>query len=362
MRISIEHPTEGQLQAFLDGEVREPLRRELERHLVICAACDGLFGTLAVSLAVTEDVLGTLDDPGPPLDLDRVIRLARNKSIGRTCLTAAAGVLLAVTVTGTMLLSHGRCSTRSYGGYSSIIVEEEAMLAGQYQPIIGAVTAAAALILNACDSTGPRATQPVAINLAAHSASLGGNAAAGPLQITGLRLVVGQTALGNGDQFGCVDCQDSGPESATVDAPQLLMVPVDGTPVSVRTEQVGAGQYAQVEVDVVAPDAAIRAANPSWTAGATIEVSGSYNGVTFTLPIAVEGSFRETLTPSVAVQAGGLSGPIQVTITLPVASWFTSNGAALDPADPAQRAQIEANARASFQALESASAGEGREN
>lgn len=236
------------------------------------------------------------------------------------------------------------------------------MLAGQYQPIIGAVTTAAALVLGACDSAGPRVTQPVAIRLAAHSASLGGNATAGPLDITGLRLVVGQTALGSGDQFGCVDCQDSGPEGETVDAPQLLVVPVDGTPVSVRTESVGAGQYAQVEIEVVAPDAAIRAANPSWPAGATIEVTGRYNGVAFTLPIAIEGSFRETLAPPVDVPAGGPAAPIQVTITLPVASWFTSNGTALDPADPAQRAQIEANARASFQALESASSGGEREN
>jgi hypothetical protein len=256
-------------------------------------------------------------------------------------------------------MSHALYAARSYGGYSTFVFKEEAMLAGQYQPMIGAVTAAAALALGACNSTGPRATQPVAVNVAAHAASQG-SVTAGPLEITGLRLVVGQTALGSGDQFGCVDCQDSGPESETADAPQLLVVPVDGTPVSVRTEQVGAGQYAQVEIDVVSPDAAIRAANPGWPAGATIEVTGRYNGVDFTLPISVEGSFRETLAPPVDVPAGASSGSIQVTITLPVASWFTSNGAALDPANTAQRAQIEANARASFQALETETAG--REN
>jgi len=80
--------------------------------------------------------------------------------------------------------------------------------------------------------------------------------------------------------------------------------------------------------------------------------------VAFTLPIAVAGSFRETLTPPVDVPAGRASGPIQVTITLPVASWFTSNGTALDPANPTQRAQIEANARASIQPLEAASRGQ----
>jgi hypothetical protein len=215
-----------------------------------------------------------------------------------------------------------------------------------------------ALAIGACNSTGPRPTQPVNIKVTAHSASLGGgaSAAAGPVEITGLRLVVGQTSLGSGDQFGCVDCQDSGPENGGgADAPLLLNVPVDGTPVSVRTEKVGAGQYSAVEIEVVSPDAALRAGTPSWPAGATIEVTGRYNGVAFTLPIAIEGAFRETLAPPVDVPAGGLAGPINVTITLPVAAWFTSNGTALDPADPAQRAQIEANARASFQALESES-------
>jgi hypothetical protein len=41
-----------------------------------------------------------------------------------------------------------------------------------------------------------------------------------------------------------------------------------------------------------------------------------------------------------------------VRVTLPVASWFVSNGATLDPTVAANRAQIEANARAPFQATE----------
>ena len=38
-----------------------------------------------------------------------------------------------------------------------------------------------------------------------------------------------------------------------------------------------------------------------------------------------------------------------VVVTLPVGSWFTANGADLDPNDPAQRAQIEQNARLSLE-------------
>ena len=233
------------------------------------------------------------------------------------------------------------------------------MLRRPYHLTIGLVTAVGALAVSACNSTGPRVTRPVNVKVAASSASaIAGGAAAGPIEITGLRLVVGQTSLGSGDQFGCVDCQDSGPENAHAqdaqDAPVLLDVPVDGTPVSVRTEQVGPGQYAAVEIEVASPNAPILAANPSWPAGATIEVTGRYNGVAFTLPLSMEGAFRETLSPPVDVPAGGVS-TISVTITLPVATWFTSNGTALDPANAAQRAQIEANARVSFQPLESES-------
>jgi hypothetical protein len=48
------------------------------------------------------------------------------------------------------------------------------------------------------------------------------------------------------------------------------------------------------------------------------------------------------------VPAAGLPAPINVTITLPVASWFAGNGTPLDPADAAARAQIASNARASI--------------
>ena len=60
MRAWIVHPTEGELQALLDGEVREPLRGGLERHLVICETCTDRFTALAVSLSVTEYALDAL--------------------------------------------------------------------------------------------------------------------------------------------------------------------------------------------------------------------------------------------------------------------------------------------------------------
>jgi hypothetical protein len=195
------------------------------------------------------------------------------------------------------------------------------------------------LALGACDAAGPRAVHPVDIRVAARTTSGPGVAAstAGPLEITGLSMVVGQAALGSGDQFGCIDCQDNGSETAP--APVTIAVPVDGSPVSIAVERVAAGRYSAVEIEVVLP---------------SIVISGRFNGVAFTLPLSIEGSLRETLSPPVDVPASGLSGPVPVTITLPVAAWFTSGGRDLDPANPADRALIESNARASFQAPESA--------
>jgi hypothetical protein len=170
--------------------------------------------------------------------------------------------------------------------------------------------------------------------------------------------VIGQAALGNGDQFGCVDCE--GDQEDANPAPAVVTVPVDGSPVSVAAERVASGHYSSVEIELVTPSAALLAATPGWTADGTIEVRGRYNGVDFTLSLSIPGQFRETLSPAIDVPAGGLPGPINVTITLPVASWFSSNGTALDPSDAAARAQIAANARASI-TFESETGKEGAE-
>jgi hypothetical protein len=173
--------------------------------------------------------------------------------------------------------------------------------------------------------------------------------------VTSFRLVVGPAALGSGDQFGCVDCQG---EDSGSDQPQLISVPTDGTPVSIATEQVSAGVYSAAEIELRTPDAGVTAAAPGWPAGATVEIAGTFNSVAFTLPLTLLGEFRETLNPPVEVGASAAPAPVSVTITLPVRDWFVSNGVALDPSDPAQRAQIENNARLSVHPPEGGQTGE----
>lgn len=162
-------------------------------------------------------------------------------------------------------------------------------------------------------------------------------------------------APGSGEEFGCKDCQNNDAGGEREATPTVVELTMDGAPVSVVVEQVNEGRYSEAEISVMPPSAA----NSGWTPGTTIEITGTANGRAFVLPLSITGSFRETLTPPVSVTASGTPTALPVTITLPVAAWFQSNGVALDPADAAQRAQIEANARAAFQPLESSEGSRG---
>jgi hypothetical protein len=130
--------------------------------------------------------------------------------------------------------------------------------------------------------------------------------------------------------------------------PVLVDVPLDGKTVDLTTEQMQAGSYGSVEIGVAPPTSAVLAQNPNWPAEATMEVAGTFNGVAFTLSLPITGSFVEQLATPVVVGTGGSAATVQVSITLPVSSWFNSPTGPLNSADPAQRATIEANARRSF--------------
>lgn len=244
---------------------------------------------------------------------------------------------------------------------SSMISARAFRLASPSFPPAGrALTALGVLgLLAACNagsSTAPRASAPVQFSLAARTSSA--SATAGAATITGLRLAVGELSLGNGSQYGCQDCQDNsvdGPEGTeTHNASQIVTVPLNGGPVQLATEAVQPGRYAQAQIELTP-----RATTAGWTPGATIEIAGTYAGTPFTLALPVAGTFNQTLAPPVDVTTASAGSPVSVTITLPVSAWFTGpNGVALDPTNPAARAQIEANVRATLQAGE---AGEGAE-
>jgi hypothetical protein len=224
--------------------------------------------------------------------------------------------------------------------------------------LVAAAVATAALAAAACSSptTTPKATHPVGFQIAAKTPVASATSGAA-LQITSFKIVAGGASLGNGDQFGCVDCQggaggtDASGGSTTSTASKLVTVPLNGGATDFATEDVSVGTYSSAEISVVSPSSSTTGLDASWPSGATMQISGTYNGTTFTLPLTITGSFREALSPPVTV-AGTAPAAIPVRVTLPVASWFVSNGATLDPTVAANRAQIEANARAPFQATE----------
>lgn len=62
-RARIGHPDEGQWQAWLDGELPLPERRELDRHWAECAACRALVADLEAAWAEARQALATLELP-----------------------------------------------------------------------------------------------------------------------------------------------------------------------------------------------------------------------------------------------------------------------------------------------------------
>lgn len=198
-------------------------------------------------------------------------------------------------------------------------------------------------------TTAPRMGQQVAFRLAA-AAPL--TSATGPLSITSVRLVVGGAALGNGDQFGCVDCQNAGPEARAV--PEVVSLPLDGRPVQLRTEEVQPGSYSMIEVEVVTPTKDLLVTPTGASGMATIAIAGTFDGRPFELGLPIEGTLREHLPTALQIGSGGAPSIVEVTLSLPVTSWFEGAGAILDPTAVPQRNLIEANARKSFTRLEKA--------
>lgn len=186
------------------------------------------------------------------------------------------------------------------------------------------------------------AAQPSAASVSAARVALG----SADLEVTSLRLMVGEVGLGYGDEFGCIDCEgDFEDENA---APRVVDVPLNGGTVLLETEMASPGTYSEMEISLE------RSASPpaDWPSQATIQVGGTYAGKTFTIDVSVEGSSRQSLeTPVVVTDLTSTS--LNATVQFPVIAWFTdSTGGQLDPTDPTERAAIEANIRAYFAASE----------
>ncbi len=206
------------------------------------------------------------------------------------------------------------------------------------------------LLVAGCSATEPHASSPVALRLGSSVSPSATSTASSPLQISAVRLVVTNASLGNGEEFGCVDCEGDVEDAPAT--PKVITVPLDGGTVLLATEQAQPGIYSDAEITVEQPGAALLAGTSGWPSGATILVEGTYNGAAFKLPLSIVGTFHQTLNPPLTVSVTGAPATVAIVISLPIRSWFDANGSPLDPNDPAQQATIAANARRSFQPLE----------
>lgn len=191
-----------------------------------------------------------------------------------------------------------------------------------------------------CDAiTGTPHSQLIDVMLTASQASLlSSSISSGSLDVTKVEIVLGQASLGNGDQFGCQDCQNSSEEASV--APRLVSVPLDGGAIRVASEGVGPGLYSEVEIEVARLAASGGGAPAGWPVDATIRVSGMVEGSSFEVFVNREGDLRQTLASPIAVGEGAPS-EIQATLTLPVLDWFTDGARTLDPRDSADLATIQ---------------------
>ena len=199
--------------------------------------------------------------------------------------------------------------------------------------------------LAGCDgSTAPNGV-PVDIQIAAQvpSPRLVGGPSSVPsagVTITGLRMVVGQAGLGSGNQFGCIDCQGGNEASAS---PRLLDIPLDGSTMHLQTELASPGRYDALELEL-----APAGAPPGWPNGSSVEIQGSMGGATFDLFVSVSGASQHPLSAPLLI-SGQEAASVSAVLLFPADAWFIgAGGAALDPSNAADRANIETNVRAYF--------------
>ncbi len=117
--------------------------------------------------------------------------------------------------------------------------------------------------------------------------------------------------------------------------PFLLALPLDGGVAQEITAQVDTGRYDEIEFDIHKPeddnqqDLDFIAQHPNF-ADVSIRVTGTYNGLSFVYTTDLNEEQEIALTEPLVVTPD--SGPINVTLTIDLATWFLSPGSVLlDP-------------------------------
>jgi len=171
----------------------------------------------------------------------------------------------------------------------------------------------------------------------------GGSAqAANGVELTRMRIAVRRLRLERrSDSF----------EARIAEGPLLLDASGDklaGALLELVTSNVPAGTYDELKIDIHRVDSAPAGAFDDLVQrGVSVLLEGTVDGQTFTFASALEAELEQEGPFEVGTTASN------ITLSIDASKWFlAAGGSRLDPRDPANRAAIEANIRASFRAFE----------
>lgn len=234
--------------------------------------------------------------------------------------------------------------------------------------------------LAACSDGGPAATGRVDVGFATDASAAGASGtgalmadtytdlSGNTLVIEGVQVVIRKLKLEGNAAVGCQDDEggedslmtssDSGEVEGGDDCavlqtgPFLVDLPLNGGVEHQVTVTVDTGTYAEAQFQIHKPegveDQAFLVAHPEF-AGASIRVTGTYNGTPFTFTTGVTDLQKVEFDPPVVVTEGTTS----FTVLVGLSGWFkTGEGVLLDPAtvagDLALSAEVNANIVRSF--------------
>ncbi len=134
----------------------------------------------------------------------------------------------------------------------------------------------------------------------------------------------------------------------------IVNLPLDGSPLVLTEQVVPAGIYDEFELEIEKPDDKDLIVNDSdfqdETGEYSVVVKGFFNGEEFMFRSSEDFEIDIDLNPNLVIGEGSSS---VLVISIDVYSWFRdSDGAGLDPKDPANTERINENIERSFEAFE----------
>lgn len=187
----------------------------------------------------------------------------------------------------------------------------------------------------------------------------------GQLVVTRIQLVLNRLELTRTDAVSCVpedssaddrtdrssaESEHEGCEDVSRD-PMVVDIPVDAAVHTAINVPLAAGTFTKLEARV-APAASIATSSPD-LAGASIRVTGTFNGTPFTFKTALRSKIEMEFNPPLVIDATTQNA----TVNIDVSSWFkAADGSILDPSTAnsggINAARVSSNIRASFRAFE----------